>query len=509
MSRTLGQIGFAGAAWMMLGTLIAKSGTFIAQVVLGIILSQGDFGIYASAIGVGAVVLGIQNGGAVRILVQKGPERWHNLAGSVFHVGSMINLSAILLLVGMALVLAWFPSNADSAIADDRLPWILVIIALSLVPSSTEAIYVSYLSTHLLFRELARLNTYKSLIQNALMILLALSGAGPFSFAIPIVVGAIFGAYYGLRVSKVSVWTLPTRYQLYWPILSSSKWLVVASFGSSLFHRGDYLSLGFFLSSSVLGLYFFAFQIVMQLHVILAFNLQQVLLPVLTEIAKDMDRFRSAFLQSLSLLMVVGSGLGFSLFLAIEALEAFIWKGKWSDAVILVQILSLSLPFRMVWSLVDSTLIANKMYKYYACLMTFVGLGLTFTAFLSGYFLSDIEMIVVIIAFYLSTVVSGAAMLTSRIAGVLGYDFMRYLLPPWILAMAAYAAVTLGLTPSSVSLDQSIIVAMLADLLTFALMYLVLLRIAWAHSLYSVEKLLPEKASQVFRKLLLLGDRKL
>ena len=69
-----GKTASRGVIWTSLANGLGRFTAFIAQWVLGYLLSDEDFGVYAIAISASSLVLAFQNAGFPRVLVQRGAE---------------------------------------------------------------------------------------------------------------------------------------------------------------------------------------------------------------------------------------------------------------------------------------------------------------------------------------------------------------------------------------------------------------------------------------------------
>ena len=61
-----------GSIWMTLSTVISRSGSLIAQIILGLILVEEDFALYALAISTSTLITNLKNGGARQLLIKNG-----------------------------------------------------------------------------------------------------------------------------------------------------------------------------------------------------------------------------------------------------------------------------------------------------------------------------------------------------------------------------------------------------------------------------------------------------
>ncbi|TMV83881.1 hypothetical protein FGG78_22240, partial [Thioclava sp. BHET1] len=366
----------AGALWIAAATFGGRILSFLAQIVLGWLLSKNDFGIYAAAVSLSAATQGMLQGGTRNILIQKGERHWRWLAGPAFWVALLFNGFAALALAGVAGGMALLSFAPGTAFADPRLPMLLLVIAATFVLTTPEVIFRARFSMKLQFRTLSSLTIQRQVVQYASMILLALAGAGPMSFVLPLLFATLYTTAISYWHLREKIWRNPLHRRLWPALLSRSKWLVLTAVTLSLLNQGDYLALGRLVPAAILGIYYFAFQIVMQLQLLLGTNLQNVLLPVMSRIKDEPERFRSALLRALRVLTLFGCAAGFGMAAIYAPLEHLIWHGKWASSVLPVQVFAACFPFRMLWSMVNISMMASASYRKLAALTAIAAAGL-------------------------------------------------------------------------------------------------------------------------------------
>ena len=101
----------------------------------------------------------------------------------------------------------WGPRRScpvcSSAVRRERLTSVLLVIAAGIPLSSYWTIASARLTVDLRFRTLAGINTAISLIRSVLVVLFALAGFGPLSFALPLLVGHLFASAAGFQATHL------------------------------------------------------------------------------------------------------------------------------------------------------------------------------------------------------------------------------------------------------------------------------------------------------------------
>ncbi|WP_039390902.1 oligosaccharide flippase family protein [Novosphingobium sp. MBES04] len=437
----LGRKGGAGMLWMLSATLLARGSSFLAQIVLGWLLSQGDFGVYAAAMSVAAVMQGFRDGGARRILVQKGPSHWEALVGPVFWVSTGLNLLGAAVLVCAALVLPSLALLEGSAIADPRIGGVLFTIAAAFSISSFEAIAISRLLTQFRFRDVSAINMQRAFVQNGMMVVFAVLGFGPLSFALPVLIATVTTIALGFALTRGSVQLRRLGLRMWPAIIGRTKWLLLSALGTALLMQGDYLALGVMVEPALLGIYFFSYQIVGQLQILLAANLNNVLLPMFSSIQSQRDRFRQNVIKALRLLSFLGCGAGFGLAVAYPYLERMIWGAKWESSIVPVQVIAIAFPFRLLWSVFNSVLSSLGQFRKLAASTLLAGVGVALAAGVSGLISARAETIAAGVGLYFVFGLTGIIAQGLRSVGLTVTDTLKAVWPSWLLGLVAFTGV--------------------------------------------------------------------
>src|SRR5690606_9814407 len=148
-SVTYGRTATVGMVWVGLSMIVTKLGSFIAQLVLGWLLAEDDFALYAVAISLTGVIGAVRDGGVSKLLVQRGHE-FDRLARAAGQLAMAFNLFAAAVLVLAAPYAAAFYDRP-------ALPPLLWVLALSLPLGTPAMLHKARLQTRMGFERLARL----------------------------------------------------------------------------------------------------------------------------------------------------------------------------------------------------------------------------------------------------------------------------------------------------------------------------------------------------------------
>ena len=268
-----------------------------------------------------------------------------------------------------ALIMVSISVPVSRLYGESQLTPMLLVFALGTLIGTPDTIYRAKLAVELRYQELARFQVLVSVIRNASMIVFAVSGMGAMSFAWPVVCQAVFGWMLGLWMcGRLPIWGgLKLRL---WPLLFiTTMWMLVGTVGLTVLRLGPYAIIGYFQDPVVLGVYFFAFQLILQIDMVIAVNLQAVLLPTLSAIKAEHERHRAAVTRSAGALLVIGSAAGMGIACGIPELVRFIWAEKWLDAIPAVQWMAVFFPFRMLQGVFEPAMISKGLYRRWAFLM--------------------------------------------------------------------------------------------------------------------------------------------
>lgn len=444
-AKSLGQATSRGFTWMSLSLALGKVALFLAQVVLGWILTKEEFGVFAIAATVIAFIKIFQDGGIPQVLVQRGDAEFNRLQGAMFWLTMCVSTLAG---IGLAAASPWI----SHWYGDQRLIGLLCVLAACLPLGAPANMLRARLQLELRFRAIATVSAVQFILRGAGMIVLAYLGFGVMSFVLPVVLVAIVSDVMTYLYTRSKPWKSPVLIGEWPALLRDSNWVVVATVFKGLARNGDYLVLGLLLSQQLLGVYYFAYQLTIQSTVLVALNLRHVLFPVMTKLATQPVRQASAIIKAIRMLMLTVAPGSILLALTIRPLEAFIWHLKWQDAVPLVQVFALVSPFLIFTDVVHAALTSRGRFRLSAALTLAEGLWLVASAWFAvqaagNENLTGVAMWIFGLQVTYAIVVSGWLLTWFEISPA---QFVSAVLPQWLvgLASAAFATLTLRLLPA-------------------------------------------------------------
>ncbi len=498
-NNSLGKAVGIGMAWMLIAAMATKGASFVSQIILGNTLIQEDFGIYALAAGVTVFVSVIRDGGARKVLVQKGVRRFDKLVCPVFWLAFCFNLLSAGLLIIAGPV-------AASIYDEPALTQILLVIAIGIAVSTPGMIYRSKLAAELRYRELARLRMITEICRNLSLIAFALLGFGAMSFAWPFVVIPFIEWGVGVWMCGSMKLFRSPRIRLWPKLFGVSYWMLVSALALSVVNMGPYAIVGYFVPPAVLGVYFFSSQLVLQIHNILAVNLQDVLLPALSSLNSSRARQGAAVIRTLRMLSFASSLAAFGVATIAVEVERIFWADKWLDAIPAIQWMCVFVPFRMLQSVIEPSLVSRSNYKLNAQLMIIRAVILAGFSVVAGVWFTEPWQFAAIVggAYAISILVVGP--IVCRVLGISWWKCVGGFFPSWVLGAACFAAVLW--MKSLVQIDFNSRIELLAMLLASGAAYTVLFalvsRIFLVSVLNEILNFLPPRVRGLARKITLL-----
>ncbi len=495
-----------GMSWMVIATVFGKAFSFITTFVLGILLTESDYAVYGIAMGIAAFAQVLRDGGMRQVLIQKQAHRYKSLSGPVFWLSAVFNGSA-----GTLLALAAWPLAA--LYSEPQLAPVLLATAISIILTTPLGVYRAKMAVDLHYRRLAKLNTTSAFVRYSFMILFAVIGMGPLAFTLPLVCVALYEAFFGFMVTRDKPWTRPPRKRL-WPALwARSKWLVFGTFAMSTLRQGDYLVLGLLkvaglLASGAVGQYVFAYQIAVQINVLVAVNLQTVLFPALSKLADEPQRHAAAVLRATRVMMLVGCGFGLGLACTYEPIQTLLWEKKWENTVAPVMWMAAFFPMRLLTSVLNSAYMSKGRFKEWFWLTLVQGTGMMIAATFAGSLFDTAGQISLVIGIYFALGVAPTVVWGLSRVGVPVKPTLAAIIPTWLIAAAAAAATIAIATniqlPTIINPRATAAVEVLIRASIFSILYLFALRTITPAALTETIDIAPKRIARPIKRIMLL-----
>jgi O-antigen/teichoic acid export membrane protein len=421
-----------GSFWMMLSAGIQRGASFGAQIVLGWLLTERDFGIFALAMSIYALAGALRDGGVRQLLIQQ-HAHYDRLLGPMFWMALAFNTLTGVVLATAAPHVAW-------ALHEPSLVSLIVILAIAQPLGTPSAILTARLSIDLRFREAGRIAAVSSLVRYLGTIGLAAAGFGPLSFVLPLPVVSVVEWGMAYAYTRENPWSRSANPRTWPRLLAEARWIFIGTFGTAAVNLGAALTIKPFVSTAVVGVYYFAFQVIVQVGMLLSANILQVLFPAFARITDDSARLSSAASRALRQLMLIATPMCFGLAATFGPVEMLIWHGKWKVAADVVRAIALLYPAVIASSVPLALQQAGGRFRSSG--LTLLSMGV---ASLGGSMIGAmVARTAVGIAIFTSVATGGVSIavtwVTMRRTGVSGKGILAAIVPAWLMSCMAFAA---------------------------------------------------------------------
>lgn len=357
--------------------LIAKGATIGAQVVLGMLLTQADFGLYSTALAISTIGLALRDGGSSDWIIQKGPKQVNDWLGPAFWMATAFNVGVAIVLFAVAAVIWLMGSSKELAV-------MVAACALSQILQSPAGTLTALLRSQLRFGEVGSVLGISALLRQIFASLFAWVGLGAASFTLPLLVCSAYESVRSWIQTGASPWKLSPRFDQWRAILRDTRWIMLNNGASALTNVGDYAVLSLILVADERGVYLFAYQLVVQSAVFLTANLTQVMFPTLAALKDEPKRFGAALLRTNRALMLVLAPATVGTAAVIGPIEDLVFHGRWDAAVPVVILCSILFPARAIVPLSLSSMMAMGRFRDNSVVTIVIGVSMMIGAAVGG-----------------------------------------------------------------------------------------------------------------------------
>lgn len=359
--RSAGEHAAHGSVWMVCASGVSKFLGFACQLALAWFLTKRDFGVYAIAISLCVVLTILRDGGLPMVLEQKG-RAFAEFAGPALWLMFLINGTTGLVIFLIAAPAARYYGLPE---LEDVIRLFGVSVPLCVLP----AILVVRLNVDLRFRDLSMIQLVSSVARNSLLFAFAAAGLGARSFVLSQLIGSLLDTAMLWYATRHARWDWRPKLHLWPGLVSAGRWVMLGTFAIAIGNSGAYFILGKCLPSETLGVYFFAFQLIVQLGMLLGDNAYQVLFPTLVRMDWDLARIRAGVRRALHVVVTAGAFASLGIAAVYDPLQALLWHGKWSAAGPALYVLALIWPAVAIVSVLRALQMALGHFRQWGILM--------------------------------------------------------------------------------------------------------------------------------------------
>lgn len=410
---------------------------FAAHWILGLILFEDDFGLFAVGLGLTTI------GASVRSTLQP------VLIGHLEH-----NPEAFARTYRTTLASLWaftLAGMAGSGLIEDFLDApglrpILVVLLLTMPFQMVAGTGMARISHSLDFTSVGKTLTTMAVLRHLATVLFALAGLGPMSFALGQVVAtvvelAVLSRYTSLTIrpgllSRATITDIATSLTR-WRRAADRRWVWISAVALTLANSGQFSVAKLWATKSTIGVYYFAFGLTGAFWLPLTLSINTVLVPGFVALTTNEQR-RARFVETISMLSVVGVLFFHTVAVTIVPLAGVLWGEKWQEAFPAFLVLSVLAPLQLLHPVLHAIERGTNQWTLY--LVDIVASAvLTSLAAGVGAYLGGPTLIVTLVAGGEILVTFAALIRLSRIFGAPLSRVLTASTPPWVLGLGALA----------------------------------------------------------------------
>jgi O-antigen/teichoic acid export membrane protein len=424
----------AGMMWAMVSLVFGKFSTFIAQLVLGHLLSEDDFGLYAMAASMQLIASCVVGGGMRKVLMARA-DRYDELARPAFVINLWFNaIAAGIILFGTFVMSTTLWADKLSGTDAKTVLQIAVVIGVGLMISPFGSSQRVKLGIDLRYRDFTQMSTVSAVLRQGSSIGFAVLGFGPLSFALPVLVQSVVEAVYCRRLVGPLPAGLKLDKALFFNLMADAKWAILTTVGVALILQGDYFIVSTIETKAVVGLYYWGFQLNGAAMAPFLGLLGGVLTPPLGRLNAHPARQAAAFVRIIRVVCVVSMPMSIAAAMCWPWLIHVLWQGKWDAAIVVTQLMALSTCFRTLQPLATAVLEARGEFRA-AAFMLIVDGALTVIAAAVGAMIGGVASIAIAVGIHRAVVSIAECMWIARRLGSSRRKIAGQMISP--LAMSA------------------------------------------------------------------------
>jgi O-antigen/teichoic acid export membrane protein len=329
---SLGRKAFSGAALLFLRKVWANLINVLVIAYLARVLSKEDFGLLAISSVLISLINTVGTSGISEYIIYYDEEDRNEVVNAAFWLNLL--LTCIIVLSVILIAPYW-----SSFYQDPKIYSLLLLLLVSFFFEMSSMIPKSLLRKELDYKTLV---FYGGISQTSISVgkvICAYSGLGVYSLVVP---QSFLSPVLMIAFYLKTRWRpdLDFGFKYYRPIMNYSKHLIGGRLLTKFVNEGDNLIVGKFIGLDGLGVYTLAFQLANLVTTNVIFLVNDIVLPVLSKVKRDLNRLRMVYLKMIQLLSLISFPLICVLALVAEPIVMIIYGSKWSEAILPFQILS-------------------------------------------------------------------------------------------------------------------------------------------------------------------------
>jgi PST family polysaccharide transporter len=351
--------------WVASSNIVSRGISLLGQVVTAWLLRPEDYGVYAFALSISAAVAVLRGGGIAQLIIKDGSS-YDSKAPLYFTYTLSLNVIAMTLLMIPALI--YLSKNPAIGV-------LLLSVAIAIPLGTHATIYKAKLAVDHRFKAISSINLGSALVWQAGVVGFALMGFGATSFALPTLMQAIYESVVSARYVKSasSLWSVGTRG--FRGIFKQTRWIMLSTAALAFATTGNYFAVGIISSARIVGIYFFAYQLIVAIATPVNMAIETVLPALLARLNGDSSRQIRAFSRTVAVISSVGLSAYGAMLITLPIAIHLTWRGKWDMATPAVLTLAVCLPAWLLVAASRALIDARGLWRFRFIFLAVYGVG--------------------------------------------------------------------------------------------------------------------------------------
>jgi PST family polysaccharide transporter len=354
-----------GMTWVASSNILSRGIALLGQIVTAWLLTPEDYGAYAFAISISAAVAALRGGGIAQLIIKDGGS-YAAKAPLYFTYTLALNVMSMALLLIPGFI--YLSRNPPVGV-------VLLAVAVAIPLGTHATVYKAKLAVDHRFRQISTINLGSALVWQLGVVVFALLGLGAKSFALPVLMQAIFESVVSARYVKTkrSLWSAGTRG--FRDIFKQTRWIMLSTAALAFATTGDYFAVGIITNARIVGIYFFAFQLIVAITTPVNMAIETVFPALLARLNGDPQRQIRAFSRTVAVISSAGLSAYGAMLITLPLAIHWTWHGKWDMATPAVLALAVCLPAWLLVAAGRALIDARGLWRFRFIFLAIYGVG--------------------------------------------------------------------------------------------------------------------------------------
>ena len=387
---TIGRQLVGGSIWMIARLWMLRGMGLVSTLILVRLLAPADFGIIAMAMIVVGLLELLAEGGIDLALIQNPhATRAHFDTAWTFRIIQGAILAMVLIVIA--------PLTAEY-FNEPRVAPVMRVLALRALIMGFENVGIVHFLKGLDFAKDFRFAVYRRLITTLVTLSFAVALRSYWALVIGMVTAPIVSVSLSYAMHPYRPRLSLTRAREIW---SFSVWIIVRDIGAFAQRKLDTFAVATFAPTGIVGGYYIANDLAMQVAQNISMPLGRALLPGYVKVSDDQDYQGTLYLNSLAVVATLTIPIGLGMAMVSDDLVAVVLGEKWRAVTPLLEVMGIFAIFMALSGLVGGPLIAVGRVRTLAALQWFQVVSLAPLLLVIGYYGTTLDIALARTAFAL------------------------------------------------------------------------------------------------------------